>query len=129
MDHRSAESTTGHRLRYLIESHKLEVGYSVGLFTSNLLELYQCISPSCISHTWTFIRNNNLSLEKRTDDILHQFQNYIFVMEYFIAAGIEGEILAELNSCFQAIHTTCRSDTATGNRKAISANVWKVTNT
>ena len=93
MDHRSAESTTGHRLRYLIESHKLEVGYSVGLFTSNLLELYQCISPSCISHTWTFILNNNLSLEKITYNILHQFQNYRFVMEDFLAAGIKGGVL------------------------------------
>ena len=46
-------------------------------------------------------------------------------MEEFMAAGFEGEKLAELNLCLQDLCVTCWSDVSTGDGKAISANAWK----
>ena len=63
MDHGSSNNTTGHHFRDLIKSHKLETGCSGNLFSNNLPNLSFCIPPSWISHTWTFMRDNNLYLE------------------------------------------------------------------
>ena len=63
MDHGYSNNTTGHNLRDLIKAHTLEELCSRNIFSNNLPYLSVCISPSCISHTWTFMRDNNISLE------------------------------------------------------------------
>ena len=62
--------------------------------TPGLILLYP---PSWIFHTWTFMRDNNLSLEEVTANLQPQQQNYYFIMEDFIAAGIKGEPLSKIN--------------------------------
>ena len=74
------------------------------------------------------MRNNNLSLEEITDDLLRQLHNNSFIMEDFLASGIREGILNELNICRQDIHTICISDIATGNKKTITSNAWKGNN-
>ena len=71
------------------------------------------------------MRNRNLSLEERTDDLLHQRQNYSFIMEDFLENHIKGELLAELNIFRQRIHSTCRSDITTENGNVITSNACK----
>ena len=89
MDHGYSNNTTGHHFRDLIESHKLETGCYINLFSNKLPTLPECIPPSWISHPWTLIRDNNLSIEEVTVNIQTEQQNYSFTMEDFITAGIE----------------------------------------
>ena len=125
MDHGSNINTTGHHLRDLIESQKLEIVCSGNLFSNNLPVLSACINPSWILHTRTLLRDNNLSLEERTANLQPQRQNDSLFMEDFIADGIEGEPLSKINRCYLALQVTCRSNISTGNGKAIWFNAMK----
>ena len=117
--------TTVHHIRDLIESHKLEIGCSGNIFSNNLPSLSRCIYPYWISHTWTFMRYNNLFLEEGTAHLHPQRQNNSFIVEYFIAAGIGGYLLSKLNMCHLALHASCRSNISIGDGKAISLNSLK----
>ena len=125
MDHGYIINTTGHHLRDLTESHKLEIGCSGKIFSNNLPALYGCISPFWISHTWKFMRDKNLSLEEGTVNLQPQRQKDSFIMGDFIAACIKGEPHSKINRCHIALHATCRSDISTVNGKAISLNAIK----
>ena len=60
-----------------------------------------------------------------TKHLLPQRKNDSLIMEYFIEAGINRDLLAELNLCHQALQVTCRLDISTGDGKEISDNAWK----
>ena len=49
---------TGHHLRDSVETHKLEIGCGGPIFTNNFPALSKYIPPSCINHTWQFIKEN-----------------------------------------------------------------------
>ena len=46
-------------------------------------------------------------------------------MEDFMATGLEGELLAELNLCWKYLHFTWWSDISMGDGNKISANDWR----
>ena len=71
------------------------------------------------------MRDKNLSLEEVTVNLQPQQQNESFIIKDFMAAGIEGYLLAELNMCHPALNATCRSDISTGDSKSISPNALK----
>ena len=71
------------------------------------------------------MRDNNISLEEGTANLQPQLQNDSFVMEDFIMAGIEVELLSELNRCLLSLCDTCRSEISTDSGKVISLNAFK----
>ena len=90
MYHVSSQNTTVHHLRDLIESHKLEIGFTDMLLCNNIPALNQCFTPSWIYHTWKFMRDKNLTLEEATSHLQPRRQNYSLIVEDFIATGFEG---------------------------------------
>ena len=66
--------------------------------------------------------DKKLSIEEGTDNLQLQRQNNSFIMEDFIAAGMEVDILAELNRFGLFLHETCGSGISTDDGNDISLN-------
>ena len=116
---------TGKRIRSLLESAELKVGYSGSLFTSNHTSLSNCCTDTWISKTWILLWENNLVLDGgKIENLEIQILNNYSIMEYFLKEGLERNDLSYLNRRRLFLKATCILDISTWDGKYIIIMSW-----
>eukprot|EP00957_Ditylum_brightwellii_P071247 5415925-Ditylum_brightwellii.AAC.1 len=72
MDHGTANTTTGKKLRALLELHKVELGVSTAFFITHYDTYKHCVTNTWLTWTWCFMWENGCFIDERTDNLCIQ---------------------------------------------------------
>ncbi len=121
MDHGLSQTTTGKQIRACIERHKLEVGCSGPLFSTDFQSHGSTTTKTTwIFHAWKYMWDNKMTLAESTPHLLPQRDNDVFIMEQLARAGHTPKQLSELNRCRLYLQVTTHSDISSGDGTSIT---------
>ena len=127
IDFGNSDKITGKHIRDAIEAHKIEALCGGNLFENNLPILEKWTTPSWISHTWKYTKEDSIIFQEETYSLQPQRFNDSLIMEDWIKFGFKGNELSELNRCQMYLNFTCLSDVSTGDGLRIPPSSWKGT--
>jgi hypothetical protein len=119
--HRTDGDITGHLLRDVTESLRLELGLPLSPMTYDYKTLHLCTTPTKLHVLWQFCSDSGFTLRDGLPPSQLLRENDCFIMEVFLnSKRYSPKELAILNRCRMALHVTLLSEMVTGDGRAMT---------
>ena len=115
---------TGQLITASYEQLRLEMGTSGFITDTPFKTLEATITETWLTDLWAFADKFQIQLQDDGEQFRLQRKNDKFLMDAFIQAGCDRNILKELNECRMFLHAVTLSDIVSADGYKITINAW-----
>ena len=126
IEHMWKQSITGHLIKTSLEYLRLELGVNIDILQSNIKKYSTLnLTPTWLLHTWSFMSENNITIDIDADKIPAQREHDRPIMEDILNSGrFTPYQLKCINKCRMYLQVFHLSDITTGDGRRITNSAW-----
>ena len=122
--HSANSTSTGVFLQATLQAHQLETGTSFGIFQQEYCNTAILTSDTWVKRVWKLLDEHRIHVEFDSPPLSLRREGDALLMDLFIDAEVDQDILLWLNWCRQHLHAVTLSDIVTADGTQISEAAW-----